>query len=103
MAKVPCSLCQQPVEAVLFGWMGVNAWLLARHPFDPYPFILLNLVLSTVAALQAPVIMMSQNRQAAKDRMQATQDYGRSHTPRMRGPSPGPTSRPRSERRALSR
>lgn len=61
--------------AVLFGWMGINAWLLARHPFDPYPFILLNLVLSTVAALQAPVIMMSQNRQAAKDRMQATQDY----------------------------
>src|SRR5438093_820962 len=47
----------------------------ARHPFDPYPFILLNLVLSTLAALQAPVIMMSQNRQAHKDRMQANQDY----------------------------
>jgi uncharacterized membrane protein len=46
-----------------------------RHPFDPYPFILLNLVLSTLAALQAPVIMMSQNRQAAKDRVHAQQDY----------------------------
>jgi uncharacterized membrane protein len=61
--------------AILFIWMGVNSWLLVRHPFDPYPFILLNLVLSTIAALQAPVIMMSQNRQAEKDRMQATQDY----------------------------
>jgi len=60
--------------AVLFGWMGVNTWLLVRRPFDPYPFILLNLVLSTIAALQAPVIMMSQNRQAAKDRFEATQD-----------------------------
>ena len=45
------------------------------RPFDPYPFILLNLVLSTLAALQAPVIMMSQNRQSEKDRLQATQDY----------------------------
>jgi uncharacterized membrane protein len=44
-------------------------------PFDPYPFILLNLVLSCLAALQAPVIMMSQNRQAAKDRMDAQHDY----------------------------
>ena len=61
--------------AILLIWMGVNSWLLVRHPFDPYPFILLNLVLSTIAALQAPVIMMSQNRQAEKDRMQATQDY----------------------------
>jgi uncharacterized membrane protein len=61
--------------AVLFVWMGINSWLLVRHPFDPYPFILLNLVLSTIAALQAPVIMMSQNRQAQKDRMQANQDY----------------------------
>jgi uncharacterized membrane protein len=60
---------------VLLGWMAVNTFLLAKHPFDPYPFILLNLVLSTLAALQAPVIMMSQNRQAAKDRMQAQQDY----------------------------
>jgi len=60
---------------ILVVWMLVNAWVLARHPFDPYPFILLNLVLSTLAALQAPVIMMSQNRQAHKDRMHAQQDY----------------------------
>jgi uncharacterized membrane protein len=60
---------------ILVAWMIVNAWVLATHPFDPYPFILLNLVLSTLAALQAPVIMMSQNRQAHKDRMQANQDY----------------------------
>jgi uncharacterized membrane protein len=44
-------------------------------PFDPYPFILLNLFLSLVAAIQAPIIMMSQNRQAAKDRVQASHDY----------------------------
>jgi uncharacterized membrane protein len=61
--------------AILLVWMVMNGWLLARHPFDPYPFILLNLVLSTLAALQAPVIMMSQNRQAQKDRMHAQQDY----------------------------
>jgi uncharacterized membrane protein len=61
--------------AILLGWMVVNTWVLASHPFDPYPFILLNLVLSTLAALQAPVIMMSQNRQAVKDRMHAQQDY----------------------------
>lgn len=60
---------------VLVAWMGINAWVLAKHPFDPFPFILLNLALSALAALQAPVIMMSQNRQAAKDRMHATQDY----------------------------
>ena len=60
---------------ILVVWMIVNAWVLARHPFDPYPFILLNLVLSTLAALQAPVIMMSQNRQAHKDRIQANQEY----------------------------
>lgn len=60
---------------ILLAWMAINAWLLVRHPFDPFPFILLNLVLSTIAALQAPVIMMSQNRQAEKDRLQATQDY----------------------------
>ena len=60
---------------ILVTWMIVNTWVLVRHPFDPYPFILLNLVLSTLAALQAPVIMMSQNRQAHKDRMHAQQDY----------------------------
>jgi uncharacterized membrane protein len=57
----------------LFGWMALNTEL--RHAFDPYPFILLNLILSLVAALQAPVIMMSQNRQAAKDRLDAQLDY----------------------------
>src|SRR3954469_965572 len=61
--------------AILIGWMSINTWVLARHPFDPYPFILLNLVLSTLAALQAPVIMMSQNRQATKDRLHAQRDY----------------------------
>ena len=60
---------------ILFVWMGINVWVMAAKPFDPYPFILLNLVLSTLAALQAPVIMMSQNRQAEKDRMEAKQDY----------------------------
>lgn len=63
--------------AVLLTWMGVNTFYLAgpRHPFDPYPFILLNLVLSTIAALQAPIIMMSQNRQTAKDRMDIAENY----------------------------
>ncbi|HMG18129.1 MAG TPA: DUF1003 domain-containing protein [Gemmatimonadales bacterium] len=60
---------------ILVVWMVINAWVLASRPFDPYPFILLNLVLSTLAALQAPVIMMSQNRQAHKDRIHAQQDY----------------------------
>jgi uncharacterized membrane protein len=60
---------------ILLIWMAINTVVLVAHPFDPYPFILLNLVLSTLAALQAPVIMMSQNRQAAKDRMHAQQDY----------------------------
>ena len=54
-------------------WMALNVE--RPQPFDPYPFILLNLVLSCLAALQAPVIMMSQNRQAAKDRLGAQQDY----------------------------
>ena len=60
---------------ILVVWMSINTWVLVSRPFDPYPFILLNLVLSTLAALQAPVIMMSQNRQAHKDRAQANQDY----------------------------
>lgn len=60
---------------VLTSWMGINIFLLVDRPFDPYPFILLNLLLSTIAALQAPVIMMSQNRQAAKDRLQADLDF----------------------------
>jgi uncharacterized membrane protein len=56
-------------------WIGANAWLLTRDAFDPYPFIFLNLILSMIAALQAPVIMMSQNRQAARDRLDAAHDY----------------------------
>jgi len=58
----------------LVAWMALNVRM-AQRAFDPYPFILLNLVLSTLAALQAPVIMMSQNRQAFKDRLQAELDY----------------------------
>jgi uncharacterized membrane protein len=56
-------------------WILANAWMLASRAFDPYPFILLNLILSCVAALQAPVIMMSQNRQEARDRLRAENDY----------------------------
>lgn len=56
-------------------WVVVNTLVLATRPPDPYPFIFLNLILSCIAALQAPVIMMSQNRQAARDRQQAEQDY----------------------------
>jgi len=59
----------------LFLWMGLNSWLLIARPFDPYPFILLNLVLSSLAAIQAPLIMMSQNRQEARDRARAIHDY----------------------------
>ena len=58
----------------LIFWMGINVWLLTR-PFDPYPFILLNLALSTLAAIQAPIIMMSQNRQEQKDRLRGEHDY----------------------------
>ncbi len=60
---------------VLIGWIAVNASVLANRGFDPYPFILLNLVLSSVAALQAPVIMMSQNRVEERDRIRAEHDY----------------------------
>lgn len=61
--------------AVLLAWMAVNMGVFLSRPFDPYPFILLNLVLSSLAALQAPVIMMSQRRQAVKDRETAMEDY----------------------------
>ena len=63
--------------AILLAWVVLNSWVLARRGevFDPYPYILLNLVLSMLAALQAPIIMMSQNRQAAKDRLDAAHDY----------------------------
>ncbi len=60
---------------ILFGWMFVNSYVLIARPFDPYPYILLNLVLSSLAALQAPVIMMSQNRQEERDRLRAMHDY----------------------------
>lgn len=56
-------------------WMAINIWFLASKPFDPYPFILLNLILSCLAAIQAPIIMMSQNRQEQKDRQRSEHDY----------------------------
>jgi uncharacterized membrane protein len=62
-------------SASLFLWMVMNSTLLVWKPFDPYPFIFLNLILSCLAAIQAPVIMMSQNRQEARDRLQAEHDY----------------------------
>ena len=63
--------------AVLLGWMLLNSGIMGQlgKAFDPYPFIFLNLMLSTVAAIQAPIIMMSQNRQSAKDRIAAAHDY----------------------------
>lgn len=63
---------------VLLGWMLLNSRVLENiglHPFDAYPYIFLNLMLSMLAAIQAPVIMMSQNRQAARDRIAARHDY----------------------------
>jgi uncharacterized membrane protein len=63
---------------VLFGWMVLNSELLPAmgiETLDPFPYILLNLMLSTLAAVQAPIILMSQNRQAAKDRIAAQHDY----------------------------
>ncbi len=56
-------------------WIVVNVVVFREHPFDPYPFILLNLVLSCLAALQAPIIMMAQNRMSHRDRRQADQDF----------------------------
>ncbi len=63
--------------AVMVVWVGLNSFVLVtlRKAFDPYPYILLNLVLSMLAAIQAPIILMSQNRQAAKDRLSAEHDY----------------------------
>ncbi len=60
---------------VLFSWIFVNTFLAFIRPFDPYPYIFLNLLLSCLAAIQAPIIMMSQNRQEAKDRVRAQKDY----------------------------
>lgn len=59
----------------LLAWMFLNFWMLKNKGFDPYPFILLNLILSCLAAIQAPIIMMSQNRQEDKDRDRAEHDY----------------------------
>lgn len=60
---------------VLLTWILINVIAILNHPFDPYPFILLNLILSCIAAIQAPIIMMSQNRQEKKDRKRAEDDY----------------------------
>ncbi len=59
---------------IMAAWVALNLWM-ATKAFDPYPYILLNLFLSMLASIQAPIIMMSQNRQSAKDRIQATHDY----------------------------
>jgi len=63
--------------SILVVWVMLNTLVLPgiNHAFDPYPYILLNLFLSMLAAIQAPIIMMSQNRQAAKDRLDAAHDY----------------------------
>jgi uncharacterized membrane protein len=61
--------------ALLFGWMALNSVILGKWDFDPYPFIFLNLILSCVAAVQAPVILMSQRRSEEKDRLRAQSDY----------------------------
>ncbi len=60
---------------MIFIWILLNVYFLKQKQFDPYPFILLNLILSCVAALQAPIIMMSQNRKEIKDRMRSENDY----------------------------
>jgi uncharacterized membrane protein len=60
---------------ILVFWIAANGFILMNRAFDPYPFILMNLILSCIAALQAPIIMMSQNRQEAKDRIRSENDY----------------------------
>lgn len=60
---------------ILLTWILINVVYISSKPFDPYPFILLNLILSCLAAIQAPVIMMSQNRQEKKDRIRSENDY----------------------------
>jgi uncharacterized membrane protein len=59
----------------LFIWIAINIFLLTSKPFDPYPFILLNLILSCLASIQAPIIMMSQNRKESRDRLRSENDY----------------------------
>jgi uncharacterized membrane protein len=66
------------IDAFFFAlavWVGFNIWAASRAVFDPYPFILLNLLLSCLAAIQAPIIMMSQKRQESKDRLRSENDY----------------------------
>lgn len=63
------------VAILLVIWIAINSIVLILRPFDPYPFILLNLILSCMAAVQAPIIMMSQNRQEEKDRLRSEHDY----------------------------
>jgi uncharacterized membrane protein len=60
---------------ILFLWILINSYVLLKKPFDPFPFILMNLILSCIAAIQAPIIMMSQNRQEKKDRIRSENDY----------------------------
>lgn len=60
---------------ILLSWVFLNTFILLNRAFDPFPYILLNLFLSMIAALQAPIIMMSQNRQTARDRLDAAHDY----------------------------
>ena len=60
---------------LLFIWVGINSFFLFKKPFDPYPYIFLNLMLSCLAAIQAPVILMAQNRQAERDRIDAKYDH----------------------------
>jgi uncharacterized membrane protein len=60
---------------IIFCWIALNTFLVLQKSFDPYPYILLNLILSCVAAIQAPIIMMSQNRQEVKDRIRSENDY----------------------------
>jgi uncharacterized membrane protein len=60
---------------IMIVWIGINSFALFAKPYDPYPFILLNLILSCIAALQAPIIMMSQKRQETKDRLRSQNDY----------------------------
>lgn len=61
--------------AFIMVWIIINLWILTAKPLDPFPFILLNLILSCIAAIQAPIIMMSQNRQEQKDRIRGEHDY----------------------------
>jgi len=60
---------------LFLAWMAANTWLLAEKQFDPYPYVFLNLVLAIICGLQAPIILMSQNREAQKDRLRADLDY----------------------------